>query len=155
MGARKVLALINRAAYVDLMQGDQLDIALSPAQVTIGGLLAHIRRGDVVAVHPLRRGAAEALEIVAHGDMRWSSIVGRRIQDIELPPGVTIGALVRGLPATRLGDDVGAKAPPNGNIILARQDTVIESADHLILFVTDKRTIPKVEKLFQVGVGYL
>ena len=72
LGARRVLALINRKAYADLVQGTQIDIALSPAQTVIGELLTHVRRGDVEAVHSLRRGAAEALEAVARGDRKTS-----------------------------------------------------------------------------------
>ena len=62
------MALINNSAYVDLVQGGEIDIAISPQQATIGKLLAHVRRGDVVNVHSLRRGAAEAMEAIAHGD---------------------------------------------------------------------------------------
>ncbi len=95
MGARRVLALINRRAYADLVQGTQIDIALSPAQTVIGELLAHVRRGDVEAVYSLRRGAAEALEAVAHGDRKSSKVVGRRIEELSLPAGAQIGAIVR------------------------------------------------------------
>jgi trk system potassium uptake protein TrkA len=136
-GARKVLALINRGAYVDLVQGGKIDIALSPAQVTIGSLLAYVRQGDVVAVHSLRRGAAEALELVVHGDRESSRMVGRRIEEIELPKGVTIGALVR-----------------DGEVIMGHHDKVIEAEDHVIVFVVDKRMVKKVEKLFQVSPGF-
>jgi trk system potassium uptake protein len=138
MGARRVVALINRKSYVDLLQSGEIDIAISPAQATIGTLLAHVRRGDVVAVHSLRRGAAEALEAVAHGDRESSRLIGKRIEEIELPPGTTIGAVVR--------DD---------EVIMAHHDTVIQAEDHVIVFVTDKKRLPKVEKLFQVGVGFL
>lgn len=138
LGARRVMALVNRTAYVDLIESDVLDIAFSPKQATIGSLLAHIRRGDVVAVHSLRRGAAEAIEAVAHGDRHSSKVVGRRIEEIKLPPGTNIGALVRG-----------------GKVIIAHHDVVIEPEDHLILFVVDKRHIPEVEKLFQVGVTFV
>ena len=88
MGARRVIALINRRAYAELMQGSRIDIALVPAQTTIGQLLAHVRRGDVVAVHSLRRGAAEALEAIAHGDAK-SLEGGRRAgsRQIDLPAG--------------------------------------------------------------------
>ena len=72
MGAKRVLALINRRAYADLVQGTQIDIALSPAQTVIGELLAHVRRGDVEAVYSLRRGAAEAL---ADGGARRPQVV--------------------------------------------------------------------------------
>src|SRR5690554_8031274 len=73
-----------------------IDIAISPPQVTIGSLLTHIRRGDIVKVHSLRRGAAEAIEIIAHGDQNSSKVVGRKIKEIKLPPGTNIGAIVRG-----------------------------------------------------------
>ena len=138
LGARKVMSLINRAAYVDLVQSEAIDIALSPQQATIGSLLTYVRRGDVVAVHSLRRGAAEAIEAVAHGDPKTSKVVGRALQDIKLPAGTTIGAIVR-------GDEV----------IIVHHDTVIESGDHVILFLVDKRRVVDVERLFQVGVTFL
>lgn len=137
LGANKVLSLINRAAYVDLVESGSIDIALSPQQATIGSLLAHIRRGDVVAVHSLRRGAAEALEAIAHGDETSSNVVGKRIDQIELPPGTSIGAIVR-------GEDV----------IIAHHDTVIEAEDHVILFLIHKQYITEVEQLFQVGFNF-
>ena len=137
LGARKVMALINRSAYVDLVQGGAIDIAISPQQTTAGVLLAHVRRGDVVAVHSLRRGAAEAIEAIAHGDRRTSKVVGRTVEEIRLPAGTTIDAVVR-------GEDV----------IIAHHDTVIENDDHVILFLTDKKKVPEVEKLFQVGITF-
>ena len=138
LGAQKVMALINRAAYVDLVQSGIIDIAISPQQATIGSLLTHVRRGDVTAVHSLRRGAAEAIEAVAHGDARSSKVVGRAIENIKLPPGTNIGAIVR--------DD---------EVIIAHHDTVIQAEDHIILFVVDKDRISDVERLFQVGVTFL
>ncbi len=137
LGARKVLSLINRAAYVDLVESGSIDIALSPQQATIGSLLAHIRRGDIVAVHSLRRGAAEALEAIAHGDKDSSMVVGRRLDEIDLPPGTSIGAIVRG-----------------EEVIIVHRDTVIEAEDHVILFLTNKRYIKEVERLFQVGFNF-
>jgi trk system potassium uptake protein TrkA len=138
LGARKVMSLINRAAYVDLVESGDIDIAISPQQATIGGLLAHVRRGDVVVVHSLRRGAAEAIEAVAHGDSKTSKVVGRAIQDIKLPPGANIGAIVR-----------------NDEVLIAHRNTVIESEDHVILFLVDKRRIAEVERLFQVGITFI
>ncbi len=138
LGARKVMTLINRAAYVDLVQSGDIDIAISPQQATIGGLLAHVRRGDVARVHSLRRGAAEAIEAIAHGDKNSSKVVGRKIEDLKLPPGTTIGAVVRGK-----------------DVIIAHHDTVIQSEDHVILFVVDKKYIVEVEKLFQVGFTFI
>jgi len=148
-GARKVIALINRGSYVNLLQAGQIDIAISPAQSTIGTLLAHVRRGDCVAAHSLRRGAAEALELIAHGDRRSSRIIGRPIEQLELPKGVTIGAIAR------QRDRAGSTTQDGDHeILIAHHDTVIEPGDHVIVFVVNKSLVPKVEKLFQVGIGF-
>ena len=138
MGAEKVIALINRPSYVDLVESGSIDIAVSPQQVTIGALLTHIRRGNMVRVHSLRRGAAEAIEAVALGDKRSSKVVGRAVEEIDLPAGTTIPAIVRG-----------------EEVIIAHHDTVIFEHDHIILFVPDKRQIAAVERLFQVGAIFV
>ncbi|PVZ10566.1 MULTISPECIES: Trk system potassium transporter TrkA [unclassified Pseudomonas] len=137
LGARKVMTIINNPAYVDLIQGGEIDIAISPQLATIGTLLTHVRRGDIVSVHSLRRGAAEAIEAIAHGDARSSKVVGRSIGQINLPSGTTIGAIIR-------ADEV----------LIAHDSTVIESGDHVILFVVDKKQIRDVEKLFHVGLSF-
>jgi trk system potassium uptake protein TrkA len=145
MGAKRVLALINRRAYADLVQGTQIDIAVSPAQTVIGELLAYVRRGDVEAVYSLRRGAAEALEAVARGDRKSSNVVGRRIEEIALPQGAQIGAIVR-------TDPVNENAR---RVIIPHHDTVVETDDHVIVFVPRKRMVREVEKLFQVSATFL
>ncbi len=137
LGAKKVMALINNPAYVDLVQGGEIDIAISPQQATIGSLLTHVRRGDVVNVHSLRRGAAEAMEAIAHGDAASSRVVGRAIEDIDLPEGTTIGAIVR-----------------DNEVLIAHDATVVEPNDHVILFLVDRKRIPEVERLFQVGFSF-
>ena len=148
-GARKVIALINRSSYVNLLQAGQIDIAISPAQSTIGALLAHVRRGDCVAAHSLRRGAAEALELIAHGDMRSSRVIGRPIEQLQLPRGMTIGAIAR-----QRGRAGPTGRDGNHEILIAHHDTVIEAGDHVIVFVVNKNLVPRVEKLFQVDIGF-
>ncbi len=138
LGAHKVMALINKPSYAELIESGSIDIAISPQTVTIGSLLAHVRRGDVVRVHSLRRGAAEAIEVIVHGDENSSKVVGRRIEDITLPQGTTLGAVVR-------GEDV----------IIAHHDTTVQPDDHLILFLTDRRHMDAVEKLFQGSASFL
>jgi trk system potassium uptake protein TrkA len=152
MGARKVVALINRGSYVNLVQAGQIDIAISPAQATIGTLLAHVRRGDCVAVHSLRRGAAEALELVAHGDARSSRVVGKTVEQLDLPKGATIAAIVRRRPLP--GTDANRAPVFDEEVIIAHHDTLIEPDDHVIVFVINKRMVPRVEKLFQVDIGF-
>ena len=143
MGARRVVALINRRSYADLVQSDRIDIAISPAQVSIGTLLAHVRRGDVAAVHRLRRGAAEALELVVHGDASTSRVIGRRIEELDLPEGVTVGAMIR--------ED---RATGTRQVVIAHHDCLIEPEDHVILFLVNKALVAKVERLFHVGIGF-
>jgi trk system potassium uptake protein TrkA len=155
LGCKRVLALINRRAYADMVQGGPIDIGISPAQVSIGTLLAHVRRADVSQVHSLRRGAAEALELVAHGDRNSSRVVGRSIGEISLPKGVTIAAIVRDLDTPeiiRYEGPVGIQA--YGHVVIAHRDTVIQSGDHVIVFCVNKKLVHKVEKLFQVGFGF-
>lgn len=137
-GVGKTMSIINHPDYLDLTQGSAVDIALSPSLFTIGAILTHIRRGDVLAVHSLRRGAAEAIEIIAHGDQRTSRVVGQPAKQLPLPEGAAIGAIVRG-----------------NELVFINSQTIIETDDHLILFLTDKRYIDEVEKLFQVKVSFL
>jgi len=137
LGVRKVLTLINNPDYVDLIQGGEIDVAISPQQTTIGSLLTHVRRGDVVNVHSLRRGAAEAIEAIAHGDHRSSKVVGRRLDEIPLPEGTTIGAIVR-----------------QNEVLIAHDHIRVQPDDHVILFLVDKRRIRDVERLFQVGLTF-
>ncbi|MCA1778295.1 MAG: Trk system potassium transporter TrkA, partial [Xanthomonadaceae bacterium] len=138
MGAKKIITLINRPAYVDLMEADRIDVAVSPQQITIGALLALIRKGHMVRVHSLRQGAAEAIEVVAHGDPGRSRIVGREIGSIKLPESTSIGAIVRG-----------------NEVVIAHHDVVIETEDHVILFVADKSKIAEVERLFAVEAVFV
>jgi trk system potassium uptake protein TrkA len=137
LGAGKVITLITNPAYVDLVQGGEIDVALSPQQITIGSLLTHVRSGDMANVHSLRRGAAEAIEIVAHGDSRSSKVVGKSIGEIDLPNGVTIGSIVRG-----------------EEVLIAHNNVVIQTDDHVILFLVDKNKSKEVAQLFQVGFGF-
>ena len=156
LGAKRVVALINRRAYAEMIEGGPIDIGISPAQVSIGTLLAHVRQGDVAEVHSLRRGAAEALELVAHGDAKTSKIIGKRIDQIDWPHGVTVAALVRNFDkAVVVGQtDEWTSITRHGEVVIAHHDTVIEAEDHVIVFCTRKKLVKKVEKLFQVGFHF-
>ena len=132
LGARRVISLINKTAYADIIGNNLVDLVISPQQSTIGALLRHIRRYDAVRVYSLRHGAAEAIEAIAHGTPGSSRIVGIPIDRIKMPRGVVMGALVR-------GDDV----------VQVHHDTVIQDGDHVIMFLLDKKLIPVIEQMFQ------
>ncbi len=136
-GVRRVMTLMRKPAYAELMRSSEIDVAISPQQSTNSSLLTHVRRGDVARVHSLRRGAAEAMEAVVRGDAKTSRIVGRLVKAIKLPKGVTVGAIVRG-----------------EAVIVEYENVVIETDDHLILFLTDKKHVAEVERLFQVGFTF-
>ena len=139
LGVRRTMALVNRPGHSQIVEeGPGVDIAISPQEITVGALLRRVRRGDIVAVYSLRKGSAEAIEAIAHGDSRTSRVVGRRIDELKLPPGIRFSALVR-------GDEV----------IIVHHDTVIEPEDHVIVFVADKQKLPEVEEMFQVKVTYI
>ncbi len=138
LGAKRVISIINRSRYVDLITGNQIDIVVSPHLITIGSVLAHVRRGDIAAVHPLRRGTAEAIEIIIHGDEKTSALVGRKISDIKFPTGCHIAAIVRG-----------------ETVIMGRHhDHILQEGDHLIFFVARRRVLQELEKLIQVKIGF-
>ncbi|MBE2896999.1 Trk system potassium transporter TrkA [Pasteurellaceae bacterium HPA106] len=132
LGAAKAMVLIQRIAYLDLIQGGTIDIGISPQQSTISALLTYVRKGDIKNVALLRRGNAEAVEVIAHGDKTTSHVVGRKLVDIKLPSTCILGAILR-----------------NNEVIIAKDNTIIEDGDHVVLFLNDKKQIPDVEKLFQ------
>jgi len=138
LGAKRVMPLVNRTAYMDLLDDSLLDMMISPRVETVGVLLTHVRRGDMVSVHALRRGAAEAIEVIVHGDENTSQVVGKALREIHLPPGAAFGAVYR-----------------DEEVLTARADLVLESEDHVILFLIDKQYIRDVEKLFQVSALFI
>lgn len=137
LGARQAMSLIAKPAYVDLVHGGEIDVAISPQLATASAILTHVRRGHVERVHRLRRGAAEAMEVVAEGEARYSRVVGRRLDSLRLPPGTTVGAVLH-----------------HDEVLLGAADHVLEQGDHVILILTDRRRVSAVETLFGVGLGF-
>jgi len=137
LGAKKVMAIINNPNYVDLIQGGEIDIAISPQQATIGSVLTKVRRADFANVHSLRRGAAEAIEVVVHGDVGSSKVIGRKLRELDLPEGITVGAIVR-----------------NDEVLIAHDSTRVEAGDHVILFLVDRKSVVLVERLFGAGFAH-
>jgi trk system potassium uptake protein TrkA len=131
LGCKKVMALINKASYSGLMEVESIDVAISPQQITIGFLLEHVRKGDVVKVHSLKTGNVEVLEAVVH-EHTSSKIVGKKVDNIELPKGASIVAVIS----------------KEGALKALHRTTTIESDDHVIVLITDKHRIADIEALF-------
>ena len=133
LGAHKTIALVKRNVYEDLAeQSEDVDMVISPDQITTSGILAHIRKGDTMMVHSLRQGKSEAIEVIVHGDKDHSDVVGRSIEKINLPDGVVVGSIVR-----------------NEEVIMGSRKLVIEENDHVLLVLTDVNKIHEVEELFE------
>lgn len=131
MGAHKVIALINNSAYVDLVHGRGVDVAISPSEITIGTFLSELAGDEVVRVHSLRKGAAESIEVIAKKSSQGEGVVGKQLGEIELPAGVTIGAIIREKKAK-----------------IAHDDVILREHDHVILFLTDKNLLPEIQRIF-------
>ncbi len=133
LGAHKTVALVKRNVYEDLAkQSEDVDMVISPDQITVSGILAHIRKGDTMMVYSLRQGKAEAIEIIVHGDKHHSDVVGKTIEQINLPDGVVVGSVVR-----------------NHEVIMGSRTLIIKEGDHVLLVLTDISKIHEVEKLFE------
>lgn len=137
MGAKKTLALIEQREYMDLMQDSIIDITMSPQQATISELLAYVRKANIVNSFSLRRSGAEAIEAIAYGDESTSHVVGRNINAIRLPSGTVVGAIARG-----------------NEVIIPNKESYIKKGDHIIMFLTDKKFISDIERLFQSNSGF-
>jgi len=142
LGAKRTMALINNSSYVEMLESAEsgIDIVISPNQNTIGELLSYIRSGSTVKVHSLRRGVAEAIETIAIGDPKTSKVVGRRIDELDLPDGAVVGAILR-----------------DGEVLIANHDLVIMPDDHAIVFVAAKspKLITHVQRLFEPNPLYV
>ena len=138
LGAKKAMVLIQRMAYINLIQGGTIDIAVSPQQATISALLGYVRKGDIKNVASLRHGMAEAIELVVHGDATSSNVVGRTIGELKLPLGSMIGAILR-----------------RNEVIMSRRQVVIEENDRVVVYISDKKHVPEIEKLFQPSAFFI
>lgn len=137
LGARQVMALIARSAYVDLIEGGTITIAISPQASTVSFILSHIHAGDIAAVHTLRRGAAEVVEVIARGDVNTSKVIGKSLSQIKLPKSATLAGVIR-----------------DGKLLLAAPELEIAADDHAIIFVQNKDHINALEKLFRVSATF-
>lgn len=136
LGAKRNIVLVNRVVYAGIL-GRLLDNVVSPAELSIGAILTHIRVGDINVVHSLHRGKAEVIEVVVHGDSQSSSVVGRSVSEINWPADVMLGALVRG-----------------GDLLVAHDDTRLQDDDRLIILMAGGKARRQTTKLLQVGMSY-
>ncbi|HAI96133.1 MAG: Trk system potassium transporter TrkA [Cycloclasticus sp.] len=132
LGAKVVMSLVDRNAYMSMVDNGSLDNVIYPQHTTIGKILSQVRQGGISSVHSLLRGKAEAFEAVVKSNGKKNDLDGKAIGDIKLPSGSLIIGIVR-----------------DGVSLPAKKDVVIKNGDHLIIFIADKSLIHQVEALFQ------
>ena len=132
-GCTRAVTLINNASYAPLITSLGIDTVVNPRAITVSRILEHVRRGRIRSVHSLPDGLAEVIEAEA---LETSPLVGKPLREIDLPPGMLVGAVSRG-----------------EEVIIPRGDTVIQAHDRIVMF-TDAETVKQVEKMFAVRLEF-
>ncbi|HAQ35355.1 MAG TPA: Trk system potassium transport protein TrkA, partial [Alphaproteobacteria bacterium] len=132
-GAARTICLVNEQAFADLREPLEIDAFIDPRSTTVSTILQHIRRGRITGLQSLGGGKAEALEGVA---LNTSPLVGKAIDAMDLPDGVTLGAVVRG-----------------DKVLMPGDGETIRENDRVLLFA-ETALVAKVEQLFRVSLEY-
>ena len=114
MGAGMAVARFNRIAYVGLLSGLGIDVAVSSRLMAASAILRFVRQGQVERVATFSDTDAEAIEIeVAPG----AEACNKSLLDLKLPLGVVVGGISR-----------------NGTTFVPDGSTVVRPGDHIIFF---------------------
>ena len=130
LGAKKVVALINRLNYLPMVQRLGINTSVSPRLVAVDRILQFVRKGRVLSVTTFREEEAEAIELIAAAGSKY---VGKKLRDLRFPRGAIVGAI----------------AKPSGDVIVPRGDKSIEPNDRVIFFTLES-VVPQLESAFLV-----
>ena len=130
LGSRTVISIINKISYSDLVENQEIDITVSPEDLTMGALLTHIRKGSIVKAHSLMRGNLELLELELR-DKEDSKIIGKNIEQINISENVIICCIIR-----------------DENFIFDISNLLLEKNDRLVCLV-NKKDVKQIEELFE------
>lgn len=126
LGAGRVIPRIDNNDYFTLVEAIGIHYFVSPNSAAVNSILRYIRRGRVISAVSIRGDEAEAIEAVAQAGSR---IVGRPLQELDLPKGVLILAISR-----------------NGEVIIPWGKTIINPDDHIVI-VAARDSLSWVEKV--------
>ena len=133
LGCKASLTLINNPTYQDFVKTLGIDAHVNPRNVTISKVLQHVRRGRIRAVHSVQQGVAEVIEAEA---LETSPLVGPELRELDLPPGMRIGAIYR-----------------DGEVIKPNGDLHIKPKDRVVIFAM-QNTVKQVEQMFRVSLEF-
>jgi trk system potassium uptake protein TrkA len=128
LGAKKVVALINRLNYLPMAQRLGINTTVSPRLAAVDRILQFVRKGRVISVTTFREEEAEAIELIAAPGSKY---VGKNLEEVRLPRGAIVGAIAR----------------PNGEVIVPRGQATIQAGDRVIFFALEN-TVPLLESAF-------
>lgn len=133
LGTRRTITRVSRLSYMHIISSIGLDTVINPRMLAARAILQHLRKGRILSVAPLREEQAEAIEAEA---LETSDIVNTPLSQVNFPPGVILGAIVR-----------------NGEIIIPRGDTTVFPHDRLIIFAM-QQVVGSLENLLTVKLEY-
>ncbi len=128
LGAKKVVALVNRLNYLSMAQRLGINTTVSPRLAAVDRILQFVRKGRVLSVTTFRDEEAEAIELIAQPGSKY---VGKYLRELRLPEGAIVGAIARS----------------DGEVIVPRGSAKIEAGDRVIFFALEK-VVPKLESAF-------
>ncbi|WP_303962913.1 Trk system potassium transporter TrkA [Succinatimonas hippei] len=128
----KTFTIIRNESYLTLASSREIDTIVSPKDATISELLSNIRQDGLEKTYLFRHGMAEGVELAIRGSRLSSRVIGKKVDDINLPKGVTLGLITRG-----------------NKVLKIDKDLRFEDGDHLIAFLTDHKQLRHLTKLFR------
>ena len=130
LGAKKVVALINRLNYLPMVQRLGINTSVSPRLAAVDRALQFVRKGHVLSVTTFGAEEAEAIELIA---TEGSKYVGKKLKDVRFPREAIVGAIAR----------------PNGEVVVPRGEATIQAGDRVIFF-TIESFVRELESAFLV-----
>ena len=130
LGSKTVISIINKTSYSDLVEKQEIDITVSPEDLTMGALLTHIRKASILKAHSLMHGFLELLELEVR-DKSNSKILGKNIEQINFSENTVVCCIIR-----------------NSDFIFDTSNILLEQSDRLVCLV-NKKDVKQIEDLFE------
>lgn len=119
LGAKKVMALVNKRTYMDLVSAIGVDAVVSTQFAAASAIFKHIHPDAIFSDSALNVYDTNFIEVKLQPEMPY---VGKTIKDLNLPQNVLIIAIVR-----------------NGNILIPKGNDLIEAYDSVVIFSRRKQ----------------
>ncbi len=130
LGAKKVIAKVDRINYIPILEKIGVDAVVNPRMTTASAILRFIRRGKIISLTLLKEGEAEVIELIVSPH---SKIINTPLKEANLPQNSIIGAIVR-----------------KDEVIIPHGNDIIQPEDKIIIFALSS-DVKEIEKIFDGG----